>query len=534
MIAWALALACSEPPREDALARDPQRVLERASMDLRGVRPSPEERDTVEADPALLDVLVEDMLQDARFPGRVRALWAEVYRTRVDGLLLDAETVGLEDEVAWVRAAGEEPLRVLGELAATDAPLTELLTGEGTLVDATLAQVYPVQVGAPATTGEGWSHARWTDGRPAAGVLASNGLWLRYTSTPSNAQRGRANAIARIFLCQDFLAQPIAFAEGQDLLDEVRLRDALREDPSCTACHRTLDPLASHLFGFTAYDASDPREAVRYHPEREHGWSVTTGVAPGYYGRPSGGRLDELGAQVAADPRFARCMAEQAWSLVARRPASPEDEPAIAAVREAFVREGATVRALLRAVVADPRYATGAPAVVTPDQMASQIEALTGFRWSRGGTELLSLDAIGVIEKQEAVDVGTTGFRTLAGGVDGDQVTAPADRATVPSVLVQARLAEAAATWAVANAPERVLPGLDLRETPATGRVAMAEVLVGWHRALYGARVPSDGEEVAAALSLWEAAYAIRGDARMAWATVLTALLRDPRLMEYG
>ena len=57
--------------------------------------------------------------------------------------------------------------------------------------------------------------ARYTDGRPAAGVLATNGLWWRYTTTDSNMNRTRAAAISRLLLCEDFMARPVSFA-GDD------------------------------------------------------------------------------------------------------------------------------------------------------------------------------------------------------------------------------------------------------------------------------------------------------------------------------
>ena len=43
----------------------------------------------------------------------------------------------------------------------------------------------------------GWQVSRYTDGRPAAGVLSTNGLWWRYYSTVSNLNRSRAAAISR-------------------------------------------------------------------------------------------------------------------------------------------------------------------------------------------------------------------------------------------------------------------------------------------------------------------------------------------------
>ena len=50
---------------------------------------------------------------------------------------------------------------------------------------------------------------------------------------------------------------------------------------------------------------------------------------------------------------------------------------------------------------------------------------------------------------------------------------------------------------------------------------------------LYGARVESNGDEVDAALELWEQLYALDQDPREAWTGVLAVLLRDPRMVVY-
>ena len=42
--------------------------------------------------------------------------------------------------------------------------------------------------------GSGWQEAPYTDGRPAAGVLATNGLWMRYYTSQSNANRSLAGS----------------------------------------------------------------------------------------------------------------------------------------------------------------------------------------------------------------------------------------------------------------------------------------------------------------------------------------------------
>ena len=51
-----------------------------------------------------------------------------------------------------------------------------------------------------------------------------------YTSTISNANRLRANAISTILLCNDYLQHPISFERDSNLLDEEGVAEAIKTD----------------------------------------------------------------------------------------------------------------------------------------------------------------------------------------------------------------------------------------------------------------------------------------------------------------
>jgi hypothetical protein len=520
-----LAACHTEDPATAAAptSMDPVAALVRTSLDLRGVRPTEDEVAQVEADPAALDSLVDVYLADPRFEGRVRDLWSEIYLTRTESYLIYASQYGLDDQAAFEASVGGEALHILGYVAANDLPYSEIVTGDWTMADETLGAIWPVDY--PAGS-EGWIKTRYTDGRPAAGILATNSMWWRYTSTTSNANRKRANAASRILLCNDYLSRPIEFDRNINLLDEAAVNDALRENPACLNCHTSLDPIASYFYGFWWYDYTNPLEASYYYPERELTWRQYTDVAPGYYGQP-GYSLSDLGHQIAADHRFPECAAEQAWELLLRRDATTLDQDHLNAARDAFVGGGLKLKTLIKAIVSDPMYR--APAtdeqgfvplkMATPDLLATQIEDLTGFRYTYGGYDLMRTDAVG--------------YRTLAGGADGYNVTSTSTSPNATLMLVQERLAEASAFYTVNSEPQRLFASLDFTETPETNRAAMVSEIQSLHRRIFGRTVAADGEEVTAALELWSDVYAVERNARSAWAGVLSALLRDPDLLFY-
>jgi hypothetical protein len=199
--------------------------------------------------------------------------------------------------------------------------------------------------------------------------------------------------------------------------------------------------------------------------------------------------------------------------------------------RLAFVDGDLTLRALFRSVLLSDEYRLGSSAegearerMLSTDQLGSSIEDLTGFRFTSSGYDLLGSDAHGV--------------RTLAGGVDGVFSLQPAAEPTATVLLVQERLAQAAAAYAVAQerlAPESadLFAEIDFGETPATDLAAMVGQVQRLHLRVLGRRVEADGEEVAANLALWEELYALDANAEHAWAGVLTVLLRDPDFIFY-
>ena len=356
-------------------------------------------------------------------------------------------------------------------------------------------------------------------------------MWWRYVSTDFNANRARANAVSRIFLCNDYLSRPIDFDRNVNLLDQEAVEEALQTNPACVNCHQSLDPLASYFWGFYYYNYTDADEARVYHPERELLYRSTTGISPSYFGEP-GYTLGDLGRQLASDNRYVECAVEQVYEGLLRRDSALADQETLTAHREAFLAGELTLRSLIRSVVNDPYYRSGdteaegaiPKKMVTPTLLASQIEALTGYRMSIAGFDLMTTD--------------TYGLRTLAGGADGFNVTKSATAPNTTLVLVQERLAEAAAWYAVTRdlegaVGEGQLLTIDPAATPETDRAAMVTQIQTLHRLIYGTAIAADGEEVTANLELWADLYAVERDTVDAWAGLVAVLLRDPDLLFY-
>ena len=419
-------------------------LVRRMSLDLRGTWPTREE---LSLDP---EQARDVFLEDPRFEERLVVLFGERWYTLVDEFNGDWYDFGLErqQEYAFQRAIGEEPLRLAAHLGATDQPWSRLTTADHTMANPLLAELFPLE----REEGEGWTVARYTDGRPAAGVLATNGLWWRYTTSLFNNNRARVAAISRVLLCQDYLERPVSF-EGVELLDEGGTDRAIQEEPACVSCHSSIEPAAAALFGFYTVDEYSPLEATYYHPEREALGEELLGVEMAWFGQPVAG-LEGLGQAVATDSRLYSCAAETLTEGLVRQ-SGLDSEPH----RQAFVDSGGLVKALVRSITDSDAYRSAERRLLPLDAYATAVEELTGFRWQQDGFDMVRNDEVGV--------------RVLGGAVDGRELLTPLRTPSLTwTEVTRAVAAQAAAqtenpdldalSWRVLGtaAPEG-LPGLE-------------------------------------------------------------------------
>lgn len=510
----------------------PSLLLRRMSLDLRGVLPSVDELDAVEADPAQLPTIRDQYLEDPLFEERLVKLLAERWHTRLDEFEIQYYDYQMapDQEFEFERSVGEEPLRLIAHVIAEDLPWTDIVTADYTMANETLAEIWPLDYPEGAT---GWQKATWQDGRPPVGVLASNGLWWRYVTNISNMNRSRVAAMSRLLLCQDMLSRPVSLTGAVALSDEDATAAAIREVPACLACHATIEPLAASLFGFWTVISYNPLELGTYHAERETLGPRYLGFEPAYFGQPIEGLVD-LGVAIANDPRFYSCAAEQAAELYWRRPVELSDFARIDALRVSFLEQGGTYKNLIREVTDTAEYRAGGFEdaaseddvdreitwrMVSPDQMSSVLQDLTGFVWQYDGFEQMAND--------------NPGYRVLAGGVDGYSTTRPQQDPGVSWLVASKRLAQAASAYAVQS--ELELGGERLSFSVVTvedrpGDPNFTAELERLHWRLYAER--PDAARLAAAEQAWTGIAEQSGPAE-AWSRLYSAMLRDPDFVAY-
>ncbi|MEQ1566898.1 MAG: DUF1585 domain-containing protein [Myxococcota bacterium] len=571
---WALALACrTDEPLPEYVPLDPVGAAVRASMALRGVRPTEAELRRVRAFPELLPVLVDGWLADPRFADTVGDFYAEVLQMRADVLdplppLGPLEGVSLAE---LDHSLNEAPLELARSIVREHRPITDLVTAEATLADPIVAAAYGLPYDPDGPT---WQPVVWPDGRPMAGILSDSAIWRRHESANSNFNRTRANLLADALLCADFASRDVAVS-GTNLADGLAIAEVLATDPSCIACHVNLDPLAAHLWGVarlhrwdtvvTAYEkgcSTAPKldeytgnpftmsemcyPLVTYQPEFEGTWANWDLPPPAYYGAPSGD-LRALGANLAEDPRFATCTARRLYAYLSRT--DPEALPSAAAntFAEQLVDSGYDLAALARAVVlsdsflaigpaegADPPIAPAGVVPTRPEQLARLLEDVTGFTWSVAPDPVTCGDGP-VSTCWGEVDLLRSdrfGFRAMAGGADGFNLLRPIATPTPERELVWQQVTAEAAARVVRSdlatadpATRRLLRGVN---ADTTDRGVIQDQIAALAPTVFGQLLDRSDPVVVGLTDLWQADHARRADPEAAWTVVLVAMLQDP------
>ncbi|MEN0061441.1 MAG: DUF1588 domain-containing protein [Myxococcota bacterium] len=528
-------LACSEPPvveppnvPEVVGAATPLQRLMRASLALREHPPTPEEvrrvhdgadwRAEVRAwrpDPALAEV-VADLMGEAL------------------GVRHDAKThvpslgpLASVPPATVIERLDDAPLRLIAHIVQTEQPFTAIVTTPEVLADRVVSRAFgpPVNESDP-----GWQVSRWTDGRPAAGVLSSSSLMQRHPIAPTNHQRSRAAIVAEAFLCDDFSQRPEA-----GTVQPTQQDDALQNDPACQSCHASLDPLAANFEGFRRYILdgevrdgyrTDCREGFCYPLELyDPALTLPDGVlpAPGYYGRGTSG-LGSLGEAIAQDPRFATCMVQRFFGYLVGLDWADVQGDFVQDLAEDFRTRGHDAKALLLAIATHEAFAPESPhappSLLRPRQWVRTLDHLVQVPFTA-----LPNPGFGTVD---LVTTDRFGLNQGMGGVEGWRLVPP-DRGPLPSRELGWRwLAEEAAATVLRREFEGprswFAQGFD-----TSGASARAQ-LVDWHLRILAEVVEPDDPQIDADLALLETLAHDRAP-ETAWAWLLSAFLQHPRLV---
>jgi hypothetical protein len=301
-------------------------------------------------DPDVLAGEVRRMLADPKATALVDTLGVEwLYVDAVRDAAPAPEAFPTFDE--GLRASmREEMSRFVGSVLLGGRPMSDLVNGRETFVDARLALHYGVE--GPTI---GFAPVQLPE-RP--GILGRAG-WLTALSYPTRTSPvRRGDWVLGHLRCEAPPPPPpgIPALPADDTGAPDSLRDQMeqhRSDPSCASCHTVMDGIGFGLEHFDGVGAWREQDA--------------TGAAIDAQGALTDGSAFDgaaaLGDLLAADPTVSRCMVQQVFTFALGRPPGVEDLDDLDAIHAAFVAGGLQFEALATAIVRSRpfRYQGGAP-----------------------------------------------------------------------------------------------------------------------------------------------------------------------------
>jgi hypothetical protein len=553
---------CDVQPEAPLVPMAASDLLVRASMDVRGKRPSIAELDAVDADANAYAGIVDQYLNSPDFIERVK----DVYD---DALLLRREDFSDEsrDETA---ALYGEAIELIAHIVANNRPFTEIGTADYTVANDlfqrdTQRMPFPME---PVASGA-FLPTHYLDGRPHAGVLSTSAFYEVWDTNDTNKNRRRANRWSILFHCYNFLDTPVDVTRDVDNADGDAVLNAVTTRPDCKACHDRLDPLASFLFPLDRADGLEDGLAEGGVPQMDffsgdpERWRTANRRPPSVYG-VAGMDIRDLGRLLTAHPKFAECQTKRAFRMLFQRDPKTSTELNTAAdiAGRWPTEDNYNYRSLVRRWMMSDAY-RGMPQDNNPDwirraspeRMESLIGDLTGFVWTREpDDDQDDMNPESDPPRFAPVPLLTTeedGFKIILGGINGVTVSGRSSSLNASVINVQRKVAALAADHVLQSdlllpdAQRVLLAGVTGVENPVDDEAVLRGHIVRLMRRLYGRRVTPDSPQVDVWYQLYSSLYGdetqagtgfgtVPGDAgERAWRGTLTAMLRSPKIVLY-
>jgi hypothetical protein len=292
---------------------------------------------------------VDRLLSSPRVEAGVRAYFADMFA--FDGFDNLAKDPAIYPKYSFGLAtdAQEQTLRTITNLLLThDGDYRDVFTTRDTFMSRPLGAVYgiPVPKYAPTATPDGWQPYSFPADDPRAGILAQ----ISYLSLHSHPGRTsptlRGKALRETVLCQRVPDPPgnVNFNLVQDtknpLYKTVRQRlEAHRTQPTCTGCHKMMDPIGLSLENF---------DSIGTYRAGENGAAIdASGDIDGVKFSSAKG----LGQAIHDHPATPACLVNRVYAYaVGRTPTKSESEWLRSDVMKDFVADHYRLRPLLREI----------------------------------------------------------------------------------------------------------------------------------------------------------------------------------------
>ena len=262
----------------------------------------------------------------------------------------------------------QETRMLLGHLVWNDLNFMEALTADYSFLNADLARVYEL----PEPAGE-FEMVKFPAELPRAGILGHATFLASTTGPVETSPTARGMFVREHLLCQIVPNPPPGVNTN---LPEPATADAARakrermlehaQNPSCSGCHRLMDPIGFGLEKYDAIGAWRAQEIVEIYAgsgesRRSKPVNVDITAAGEIAGLPNSTFSDSraLGRVLASSPVCQDCVVKQLFRYAFGRAETPPDRATVAGTATTFRNSGFKFKELLISLVRSPQFLEG-------------------------------------------------------------------------------------------------------------------------------------------------------------------------------
>jgi hypothetical protein len=318
--------------------------------------------------PEGLERVARTMLQDTRARQATDEFFSQWLR--FDRMLTAAKDDGRYPSFTPELAAMmvQETRMLLGHLVWNDRNFMEALTADYSFLNADLARVY----GLPEPAGE-FEIVKFPEALPRAGILGQATFLASTTGPVETSPTARGLFVREHLLCQVVPNPPPGVNTN---LPEPATADAARakrermvehaQNPTCSGCHRLMDPIGFGLEKYDAVGAWRDQEIV----------DIFTGAGESRRSKPANvditatgeiagianstfGDARALGRVLASSPICQDCVVKQMFRYAFGRAETASDRPTVTGTAAAFRSSGFKFKELLISLVRSPQFLEG-------------------------------------------------------------------------------------------------------------------------------------------------------------------------------
>ena len=296
------------------------------------------------------DKQVDRLLASPRLEAGTRAYFADMFGFDGFNNLSKDPTIYSKYSFGLATDAQEQTLRTItNHLLVKNGDYRDLFTTRDTFMSRQLGAVYgiPVPKDAPGAMPDGWQPYSFPADDPRSGILMQISFLALHSHPGRTSPTLRGKALRETVLCQKVPDPPgnVNFNVVQDtknpLYKTVRQRlEAHRTQPTCTGCHKMMDPIGLSLENFDSigtYRAGENGEAID---------------AAGEIDGVKFSNAEGLGKAVHDHPATTACLVNRLYAYaVGRQPTKSETEWLRADLAKDFIADGYRLRPLMRQIV---------------------------------------------------------------------------------------------------------------------------------------------------------------------------------------